>query len=365
MKKFTRLFCLIWLAAAGLIAGGFAARGAEITLHPKAEKFPAQVPGPFVHLADGGILTLSGTEARRSDDGGATWQSFTAIPADKFRFGDYSIVRTDDALVAAFCNAKEIKKGTWGEGNVTEWEIPVYSIRSLDGGKTWSEPLPIQRDWVGALRAMVVLDSGRIVLAAMAVQPWQHVIPVYYSDDSGQSWIKTATITMDGSKINDHDGAMEPKLLQRADGSVFMLIRTTKGTFYRSISRDGGVTWSKPESTGIENNNSFGELARLADGRWVLIWNRDEKFPAFDYRPDPNDWIVKDQDYGWIRRRNKLSIAFSSDEGETWSEPVVLASTPDEKTWIAYAVFFEPLPGTFWITTQQGDVRMAIQEKDL
>lgn len=365
MKKLTLSLCMLFFAAAGCVAVIHAAEGDEITRHPKAERFPAPFPGPFVHLADGGILTLAGTEARRSGDGGASWESTPAVPAEKFQIGDFSIVRTDDALVAAFCNTKEIKRGTWGKGSVTEWEIPIYSIRSLDGGKTWSEPLPIQRDWVGALRAMVVLKSGRIVLAAMAVQPWQHVIPVYYSDDSGQSWIKTATITMDGSKINDHDGAMEPKLLQRTDGSVFMLIRTTKGTFYRSISRDDGVTWSKPESTGIENNNSFGELARLSDGRWILIWNRDEKFPAYHYQPDPNDWTVKDLDYGWIRRRNKLSIAFSSDEGETWSEPVVLVSTPDEKTWIAYTVFFEPQPGTFWIATQQGGVRMTIHAKDL
>ena len=144
-----------------------------------------------------------------------------------------------------------------------------------------------------------------------------------------------------------------------------MLIRTTKGTFYRSISKDGGETWSKPESTGIENNNSYGELAVLSDGRWVLVWNRDEKFPAFNYDPDPKDWVVEDLSYSWIRRRNKLSIAFSSDEGETWTEPVVLASTDDEKIWIAYSIFFEQEPGVFWIATQQGGVRLMIREKNL
>ena len=118
---------------------------------------------------------------------------------------------------------------------------------------------------------MVVLKGGRIVIATMAIRPWEHVIPVYYSDDQGKSWVKTQTIVMEGSKINDHDGAMEPKLVELADHSIFMLIRTTKGTFYKSISNDGGLTWSKPETTGIQNNNSFGELARLYDGRLVLV----------------------------------------------------------------------------------------------
>ena len=339
---------------------------ASIQTHDKAEKFPSPYPGPFVRAADGSIVTISGSEAHWSADEGETWETSRALDASKYSALDFSIVRAqDDSLVVAFDNGKELKKGKWGEGSVSDWEIPVYSIRSVDNGRTWSEPTPIQRDWVGALRAMIVLKSGRIVLAAMALQPWNHVIPVYYSDDCGRSWTKTATIAMEGSKINDHDGAMEPKLVERKDGSIYMLIRTTKGTFYYSVSTDEGVTWSKPESTGVENNNSFGELVKLSDGRWVLVWNRDEKFPAFNYEPDPNDWQVFDLNYNWIRRRNELSIAFTDDEGQTWSEPVVIAKTPNEKIWIAYAILFEQKPGVFWIATQQGGVRLLLRENNL
>ena len=342
------------------------AMDASIKLHANAEAFPAPCGGPFVTTTDGAFVALSNVDAYRSEDGGKTWTTSRALDPEKYQILDYSIVRAQDgALVAAFDNNKELKSGKWAQGSPSDWEIPVYSIRSEDGGKTWSEPVAIQRDWVGALRAMVVLKSGRIVLAAMAVQPWNHVIPVYYSDDGGKTWVKTQTITMEGSKINDHDGAMEPKLVELKNGSVYMLIRTTKGVFYKSISTDGGETWSKPESTGIENNNSFGELAILSDGRWVLVWNRDKKFPAFNYEPDPNDWQVKDLNYDWIRRRNELSIAFSSDEGKTWTEPVVVASTENEKIWIAYTVFFEPEPGVFWLTTQPGGVKMQIREDRL
>lgn len=361
MKKIVPLFGLLLLTFCGILA---ASEG--ITLHKNAQEYPVPYQGPFVRTADNALVTLAGNQARRSDDEGKTWETFPAIDAERFQIGDFSVVRANDGtMVAVFCNNKELRRGKWGEGSVHDWEIPIYSIRSLDGGKTWSEPLAIQRDWVGALRALVTLKSGRIVLAAMAVAPWQHIIPVYVSDDAGQSWTKTQTISMEGSKINDHDGAMEPKLIERADGSVFMLIRTTKGTFYRSISTDEGQTWSKPESTGIENNNSFGELAKLSDGRWILIWNRDDKFPAFGYQPDPNDWVVEDQKFTWFRRRDKLSLAISPDEGKTWSDPIVIASNDRDKPWIAYAVFFEPQPGTFWIATQQGNVKMMIREKDL
>lgn len=362
MKKLTSLLCALAL----LTASAALAMDPSISLHKNAEPFPSPTPGPFVRAADNSIVTVSGTEARWSVDEGKTWESARALDPEKYQILDFSIVRAkDDSLVVAFDNGKELKQGKWNEGSISDWEIPVYIIRSSDNGRTWSEPLPLQRDWVGALRAMVTLKSGRIVLAAMALQPWNHVIPVYYSDDAGKSWTKTQTIVMEGAKTNDHDGAMEPKLVEKKDGSVYMLIRTTRGTFYRSISKDGGETWSKPESTGIENNNSFGELAVLSDGRWVLVWNRDEKFPAFNYDPDPKDWVVEDLSYSWIRRRNKLSIAFSSDEGETWTEPVVLASTDNEKIWIAYSILFEQEPGVFWIATQQGGVRLMIREKNL
>ena len=359
---------LVLLLVACLMTTAAALGQDGIRLHPKAEGHPSKFDGPFVHIPDGGILTLAGTEAHVSFDKGKTWVSYPAIPAANFSFGDRSIDRTKDGvIVSIFCNEREMHAGEkgWGKGTPEEWQIPVYSIRSTDNGKTWSAPLAIQRDWVGALRAMVVLSSGRIVIATMAIQPWEHVIPVYYSDDQGNSWTKTQTITMEGSKINDHDGAMEPKLIELADHSIFMLIRTTKGTFYRSISKDGGLTWSKPESTGIQNNNSFGELARLQDGRLILVWNRDDKYPPFGYIPDPKDWQLEDLSYSWIKRRNKLSVAFSADEGKTWSEPVVIASTENEKVWIAYAVFFEVETGVFWINTGQGNVRLQIRGKDL
>ena len=361
MKKIASLLCV----CAFLAATSALAMDPSITLHPNAETFPSPYPGPFVRAADNSIVTLAGADAHWSVDEGKTWETTNAIDPEKYQALDFSIVRAkDDSLVIAFDNGKELKSGRWNEGSPSEWEIPsTRSERRQRANLVGASSRPTRLGRRPPRYGYPEIGSYR--LGDNGDQPWNHVIPVYYSDDNGRSWAKTQTITMEGSKINDHDGAMEPKLLEKEDGSVYMLIRTTKGTFYRSISTDAGETWSKPESTGIENNNSFGELAKLSDGRWVLVWNRDEKFPAFNYEPDPNDWIVEDMSYSWIKRRNKLSIAFSADEGKTWSEPVVLASTPNEKIWIAYAIFFEQEPGLFWIATQQGNVRLMIREENL
>jgi hypothetical protein len=60
--------------------------------------------------------------------------------------------------------------------------------------------------------------------------------------------------------------------------------------------------------------------------------------------------------------RGELSVALSEDDGQTWSKPVVIARQPG--TSLAYPYLFEAAPGTLWLTTMQGDVRLQLQETD-
>jgi lysophospholipase L1-like esterase len=93
-------------------------------------------------------------------------------------------------------------------------------------------------------------------------------------------------------------------------------------------------------------------LHRLASGRAVLVWNR--------FR-DP----VKRQG-----RRDQLSIAFSENDGLTWTTPQLIAVNPvpegqrESAYWISYPYFFEPTPGRLWISTMQGKVSAALDERD-
>jgi hypothetical protein len=60
--------------------------------------------------------------------------------------------------------------------------------------------------------------------------------------------------------------------------------------------------------------------------------------------------------------RAELAIAFSEDEGKTWSKPTILAR--QEGKWLAYPYLFEIEPGRLWITTMQGPVRIEAREGD-
>ena len=60
--------------------------------------------------------------------------------------------------------------------------------------------------------------------------------------------------------------------------------------------------------------------------------------------------------------RGELSIAFSEDDGEGWSRPVVIARQPGAS--LAYSYVFESEPGNLWITTMQGGIRLQLKEAD-
>jgi len=61
--------------------------------------------------------------------------------------------------------------------------------------------------------------------------------------------------------------------------------------------------------------------------------------------------------------REELSLAFSEDDGKTWTQPVVIARQPGK--WLSYPYLFEPAPGVVWLTTMQGMVRVSFLESDL
>jgi len=91
-------------------------------------------------------------------------------------------------------------------------------------------------------------------------------------------------------------------------------------------------------------------IIRLASGRLMLAWNR---------------YVDPVQRKG---RREELSVAFSGNDGITWSVPQIVAvsRTPagerEGKFWISYPYLFEATPGEIWLSTMQGNLRAKVRE---
>ena len=174
-----------------------------LLLHPKCEPMECAHMGPFVTLGDGSILAVDATGVLTSSDGGKTWQS-RPLFADPKKYNCRSeravLCTREGTLLVAFMNQPEMvfrwdqKKG----GPQPGCRLPVYVVRSTDEGKTWEEPRLVQDGYCGALRTMIQLRSGRIVLGCQDARAnrGRHVCMTYVSDDQGKTWQRSNIIDL-------------------------------------------------------------------------------------------------------------------------------------------------------------------------
>jgi predicted neuraminidase len=259
--------------------------------------------------------------ARVTRDGGKTWSAEREIARNADCQASHpSVLRTKDGTIHIFYLA--FKTWKWKDLNPTpEAQSDVYTARSTDDGKTWTTPQPIFDGYSGATNGAIQTKDGKIMVpySHYVNDPGRLVSRVSISSDGGKTWTLGTPIDIGGS--GDHEGALEPCLLELKDGRVWMLIRTTRGQFWDSYSTDGGATWTAAKAGSIEAPSAPGHMTRLGDDRIAMVWNKKAK------------------------NRRELYVAVSSDEGSTWSPPVAVARGKST----TYPFVIEGNPGELWI----------------
>jgi len=135
-------------------------------------------------------------------------------------------------------------------------------------------------------------------------------------------------------------------IVQRKDGSLWMLARTAKGIM-ESRSRDGGRTWSVPEDSAIKHPNARFHIRRLASGRLLLI-KHGNKIDTHNGRVQLSAWL-------------------SDDDGKTWNGGLVL----DERNGISYPDGFQAPDAAIYISydrnrSTDGEILLArFTEQDI
>jgi hypothetical protein len=117
------------------------------------------------------------------------------------------------------------------------------------------------------------------------------------------------------------------------------------------------MSWSALSPTPIDASSSPAIVKRLKSGRLVLLWNR----LWLDGQTDGvrrNTVDAAERQASW--QREELAIAFSDDDGKTWTKPAIIARGKR----IAYPYVFERTPGVLWVTSMQGDLRATLDEAD-
>jgi len=179
--------------------------------------------------------------------------------------------------------------------------------RSGDGGKTWSERLPVPENWSTSLETPTihrVIDpktgKKRLIL-------WSGLYParLAVSENDGQDWTHL-------QPAGDWGGIVVMGFVERLkdkrylamfhdDGRFFKNFGKATGTFtlFKTFSADGGRTWTEPESvwSGSEVHLCEPGVVRSPDGKQLAVLLREN------------------------RRRKNSHVIFSDDEGKTWSMP--------------------------------------------
>jgi hypothetical protein len=349
-----------------------ATRAGWIEVEPRVHWLKSLPLGPFVRLADGGILAVAEREVLVSHDEGSTWEPRPlSLPAPNIAVGsERALVRTSNGvIVLVFLNTADKEWGWDAEKSLPKpgTHLPVWSIRSLDDGKTWTDAQVVYDGYSGDIHDLLETRSGRIIapIQELLSEDGRHALHPRYSDDEGKTWQRSNLLDIGGR--GHHDGLIEATLAELMDGRLWMLCRTNLGKFWSAYSDNQGEDWRILQPSDIAASSAPGTLTRLASGRLMLVWNRPlpegaTEVPIEARKPGDKQW----SDEPVSNYRAELSVAFSSDDGGTWTKPVVVARRLDAPgAYLAYTYVFEHHPGHLWLTTIQGDLRLGFDEESL
>lgn len=186
--------------------------------------------------------------------------------------------------------SRPMRRGTgWGQCRL------FYRI-SEDNGYTWSGDTEFP-DGYGLLprNLPVTLADGELLIPLSGRDGESHGGGVFLkSADGGTTWQRS-----------NYVGGSQPTVVQRNDGSLLAFMRA-EPWILKSESTDGGRTWTEALPTAFPCPGSGIAMTRLASGRIVLVYNDS------------------------VDERSPLSVAWSTDEGATWAEPLKLEANPGE-----------------------------------
>lgn len=262
----------------------------------------------------------------RSKDQGTTWSQPQTIYDSPIDDRDAGILFTKKGtvLITSFTSlayvdalekeaaARKAGGGTWAKERFERWwgehdritaeqrkkELGCWVFRSEDGGITWDARID---SLVNSPHGPIQLSDGRIMYPGKELWTEAQRNGVTISKDEGKTWTWSCEIpTRPG---DDPKSYHELHGVEAPSGKIIVQIRNHNAKNVNETlqceSTDGGMTWSTPHEIGVWGLPS--QLLRLRDGRLLM---------SYGHRRPP---------FG-----NQTRI--SSDEGQTWSEPMTISA---------------------------------------
>jgi predicted neuraminidase len=191
---------------------------------------------------------------------------------------------------------------------------------SADSGKTWTEATRLPVGLLGPIKDKpILLANGDIVAGTSVERPLNWTSWVELSTDDGKTWTRHGPIAIPREPF----GLIQPTLAELTPNHLRAFLRSRQGFIYRADSEDGGLTWSPARPTPLPNPDSGIDCVRLDDGRILMVYNHS------------------------AHERSPLSVALSSDGGETWKTFLQLETEPGE---FSYPAVIQSSKGDVHIT---------------
>jgi len=200
-------------------------------------------------------------------------------------------------------------------GTAALWAITTDQADREDAA--WSKPRFIDDGIM--MNKPIVLSTGEWLLP---VANWKHEgsCGVLASSDQGKTWQRIRAATVPDPRDRNCD---EHMLVERRDGSLWMLVRTGYG-IGESVSTDRGRTWSPVTKSGIGHATSRFFIRRLASGKLLL---------------------VKHGPIAERTGRSHLTAYLSDDDGKSWTGGLLL----DERKGVSYPDGVQAPDGTVYL----------------
>jgi hypothetical protein len=268
-------------------------------------------PGVIVEQCVNNYIVVS-----TSDDKGETWEEVLIIDPDgpgPVRAFDPEVWIDPEGQLWVFW-AQHIRPVRSTSSGV--WAITTANPES--GDPEWSEPRRLA-DGVMMCKP-IVMSGGEWALPVSYWHNMEESAKIVVSLDQGKTWQVRGAVNVP-ENVRNHD---EHMIIERKDGSLWMLVRTRYG-IGESLSFDKGFNWTPLIPSKIQHTASRFFIYRLNSGNLLLVKH--------------GPIIMK-------TGRSHLMAFISEDEGLSWSNGLLL----DERTGVTYPDGQETKDGTIYIT---------------
>jgi predicted neuraminidase len=194
--------------------------------------------------------------------------------------------------------------------------VPGASVKTRNGGRTWSTPRRLSRGILGPIKNKPVVLADGALLCPSSTEHLGWRAHLERSEDLGANWRRFAP-------LNTREfSAIQPCILMYPDGRLQVLCRTRQGVIAACWSSDGGLSWGPMHATSLPNPDSGIDAVSLRDGRGVLAYNPSQE------------------------ARTPLCLAVTSD-GHIWRDALVLEDAGGE---YSYPAIIQASDGSLHVT---------------